>query len=80
MKIMFVPEDVVRRTRTTSSEIQQLLDAISSCPLGQALAVECESNEAAKKAAARFRATLYARNSRAYSVIVSGKIVYIKRK
>ena len=79
MKILFVPEDVVRRARTTSEEIGQLLDALSSCPLGQALAIECESPEAAKKAAARFRATLYARKLK-YSVITSGKIVYIKRK
>jgi len=79
MKIVFVPEDVVRRTRTTSAEVQQILDAIRACPPGQAVAVELESGEAAKKAAARFRATLYARQM-AYSVIVSGKIVYIKRK
>lgn len=79
MKIIFVPEEVVRRTRTTSDEIQQLLSALSSCPAGQAVAVELEDQEAAQKAAARFRAALYARSLR-YSVIVSGKIVYIKRK
>jgi hypothetical protein len=79
MKILFVPEDVVRRARTTSEEMRQLLDALSSCPSGQALAIECESQEAARKAASRFRAALYARKLR-YSVVVSGKIVYIKRK
>ncbi|GIV64588.1 MAG: hypothetical protein KatS3mg045_1927 [Bellilinea sp.] len=79
MKITFVPEDVVRRSRAASEEVAQLLDAISSCPKGQAVAVELEATEAARKAASRYRASLYARKLK-YSVIVSGRIVYIKRK